>query len=208
MRSISAAQRGDVLMAGGVSFHFQVSGNPTRWLSYLKSFVSFRSPVKSQRDKTSPQQKRVKRKKKKEKKKKQIESSEDARRAGIRGIRLFTFHEHHKQQKNRVARLTRTQSTQHTKGNANTHEGKRQASQNKISKQNGNSYQREWLKVIPLIRCHSFHGNIETRARPHHSSPRGISQTGKHFQASSFAISCLNARGKIKSASPFPSKSK
>lgn len=28
------------------------------------------------------------------------------------------------------------------------------------------------------------------------------------FQASSFAISCLNAREKIKSASPFPSKSK
>jgi hypothetical protein len=51
-------RRGDVLMAGGVSFHFQVSGNPTRWLSYLKSFVSFRSPVKIQRDKTSPQKRK------------------------------------------------------------------------------------------------------------------------------------------------------
>jgi hypothetical protein len=44
-----------------------------------------------------------------------------------------------------------------------------------------------------------FHGNIETRARPHHSSPRGISRivaNWKTFQASSLAISCLNAREK------------
>jgi hypothetical protein len=54
-------RRDDVLMAGGVSFHLQVSGNPTRWLSYLKSFVSFCSPVKSQRDKTSPQKRKGKR---------------------------------------------------------------------------------------------------------------------------------------------------
>jgi hypothetical protein len=40
-----------------------------------------------------------------------------------------------------------------------------------------------------------FHGNIETRARPH----RGISRivaNWKTFQASSLAISCLNAREK------------